>query len=385
MDASFARPIRAILVFDTLELGGAERQGLHLARYLKQSGAHVEIRGLTGPAGRLSRLCDEAGIPWRAVGIAWRGELTRAPSNFLALRGLARDLRAVRPDVLLPYTYFSNVICGLVWRFSGATLCVWNQRDAGMYLDVFDPWRAVASRLTPWFIANSEHGRQALIRTVARAEQVEVIANGVELGSPVADRDAWRRNLGVSSAAFVVCMLSNVHANKDHTTLLHAWRQFVDGIPRDAEVRLVLAGRIEETGEATKQLVTSLGLTETVSFLGPVDDVPGLLAAVDASIHSSRSEGLPNAVLEAMMAGLPVVASDLPGIREAVGAAGSGFLAPVGDAAAMADHIGRLFREPALRVSVGTALAQRAREQFDVTRMCRTTVSYLASRSRAPS
>ncbi|HEY6039126.1 MAG TPA: glycosyltransferase, partial [Kofleriaceae bacterium] len=123
--------MKAIFIFDTLELGGAERQGLLLARALQARGDAVQIWGLTGPPGKLAEMCAAQGLAWRAVELSWHRELVRAPQNLWTLHRLARELRVAHPDVLLPYTYFSNVIAGLVWRRTGARACVWNQRDAG--------------------------------------------------------------------------------------------------------------------------------------------------------------------------------------------------------------------------------------------------------------
>jgi glycosyltransferase involved in cell wall biosynthesis len=379
-DATLGSGTSVILVFDTLELGGAERQGLLLARYMRdECSASVEIWGLTGAPGRLSRLCDEHGIRWRAVELAWSSRVADVARNLAELGRLTRLLRTERPNMILPYTFFSNVMCGLVWRLTGAELCVWNQRDVGFYLDGVNPWRSLAARLTPYFIANSAQGRHALIQAFAKPDRVTVIHNGVELAQPQLGRRAWREQLGANDDDFAVCMVSNVHANKDHATLLRAWRHVLDHTLGTSPV-LLLAGRVEEQGQPLRQLAETLALGATVRFLGEVDDVAGLLGAVDLCVHSSRTEGLPNAVLEAMAAGLPVVATDLPGIREAVGPDGERFLVGAGDAKALGERILELAGDPALRGRIGEALQRRAREHFDPATMCRTTVRYLASK-----
>src|SRR2546426_8921983 len=88
-----------------------------------------------------------------------------------------------------------------------------------------------------------------------------------------------------------------------------------------------------------RALARELNLGRSVRFLGPVDDVPGLLSAVDLAVLSSTSEGCPNAVLECMASGLPVVATDIPGIRKAVGPSGYNYLAPPDDARSFAERI----------------------------------------------
>jgi glycosyltransferase involved in cell wall biosynthesis len=119
-------------------------------------------------------------------------------------------------------------------------------------------------------------------------------------------------------------------------------------------------------------------LDDTVRFLGKVDDIAGLLSAVDLCIHSSKTEGCPNGVLEAMAAGLPVIGTDIPGIREAVGEAGNGFLVPVGDHQRMADAIARLVGDPELCVRYGEVLKKRIDEEFSLDQMCRKSVILLS-------
>ena len=366
--------MRAILIFDTLELGGAERQGLILARYLQARGDDVQIWGLVGEPGRLAALCTEQGLKWRAAELTWRRELVRAPHNLWALHQLARELRSEHPDVLLPYTYFSNVVAGLVWRRTGARTCVWNQRDAGFYLDRFDPWRAAATRLVRDYVANSEAGRAALARLTAR--EVTVVHNGVELAPARDDRQTWRTRLGAGS--LVASMVANLHAHKDHATLIEAWKLVVERVP---DAILALAGREEETGPSLHALVQRLGLTDRVRFLGATDDVAGLYAASDVYVHASTSEGFPNAVIEAMAAGLPVVATDLPGIRDAVGEVGGSHLVPAGSAAALASQVLALHADPAGAKQLGKRAATYARDELSATRMCETMVRYLSSRS----
>lgn len=366
--------MRAIFIFDTLDLGGAERQGLLLARALRARGDEVQIWGLTGRPGRLAELCAEQGLTWRAVELIWKRELVRVPHDLWALHRLAHALRSEHPDVLLPYTYFSNVIAGLVWRRTGARTCVWNQRDAGLYLDRFDPWRAAATRLVRDYVANSEAGRMALARVTSRP--VTVVHNGVELAPARDDRRTWRARLGAGS--FVAAMVANLHAHKDHATLLQAWKLVVERVP---DALLALAGREEETGPAVRALVENLGLTERVRFLGPTDDVAGLYAASDLYVHASTSEGFPNAVIEAMAAGLPVVATDLPGVREAVGEVGRPYLVPAGDAVALASQVLALHADPARAKELGKSAAAYARDELSASRMCETMVRYLSSRS----
>ncbi len=108
---------RIIFVFSSLELGGAERQAMHLASYLKREfGSALEIWGFS-PAGRVSELCQERGITCRSIDPPLQGG---PASKLIGLTRFVKEMRGFRPTVLLPYTMSPNIICGLTWKYSGA-------------------------------------------------------------------------------------------------------------------------------------------------------------------------------------------------------------------------------------------------------------------------
>ena len=115
--------LRIIIVLDTLELGGAERQASILARDLKAQGCHVEVWGFTN-GGATTEIWDRHEIPWHYVRLRERSSLKQILSNF------GTQLQRARPDVLLSYTMSPNLVCALVWRsVPSARLCIWNQCD----------------------------------------------------------------------------------------------------------------------------------------------------------------------------------------------------------------------------------------------------------------
>ena len=347
---------RVIFVLGNLELGGAERQALILARYLNErEQADVEVWGFdrTGP---VADICKQHGIVWRVV-----------PCD---LRKVARLLRQARPDILLPYTLIPNVVCGLVWQRTGARLCVWNQRDEGIFT-FYAKSQHRAAQQTPLFISNSHAGARYLIEKLnVDPTKVHVIPNGIEITQPQTDRSAWRTRLEIEETSFVACMVANLHANKDHATLLRAWRRVVQVKP---DAVLVLAGRHYGAYESLIELTNELGIARNVRFAGQVSDVAGLLSAVDLGVFSSRSEGCPNGVLECMAAGLAVVGTDIAGISET----GIRFLAPPGDAERFAQIILELANDPALCATIGTANQSRIKERYNAQRMCEDTVALL--------
>jgi glycosyltransferase involved in cell wall biosynthesis len=129
--------------------------------------------------------------------------------------------------------------------------------------------------------------------------------------------------------------------------------------------RAVLVGDGPDRAEV-EAAVRSLGLADRVELAGSRADVPDLLAAADLFVLSSRSEGAPFSILEAMAAGLPVVASEVGGVAELVAHGETGLLVPAGDPAPLADALRTLLVDPGLRSRLGAAGRARARERFDL-------------------
>jgi glycosyltransferase involved in cell wall biosynthesis len=369
------RGLRVALVLRGLELGGAERQALLFARTLRRAGVHVGLWSLDAPAeGPVSRAAAADRIDTTASPVRWSAS---RPAKLRALATLARRLRAARVDVLVPYTAVPNVACGLVAPVVGARLVVWNQRDLGIDEPAGVARRWVVSR-TARFVANSAVARRYLVESLgAPTERVSVVPNGVALAAPARGRAEWRRALNLGDA-FVACMVANLHRHKDHATVLRAWprvERACTAAGRDAV--LVLAGREDGTSATLRALAGELGIVDRVRFAGPVDDVSGLLAAVDVGVLSSHAEACPNAVLEYMAAGLAVTGTAIAAMKECLGP--EAVLAPADDDEALAACVGRLARDPALRAAEGARNRARAETRYAPGRMCAAMADVLVS------
>ncbi len=366
---------RILFVFCSLELGGAERQGMHLARRLKYQGCDVRILSTLPGKGPVSEMCEAAGIPWRTSRFLWpcrKSSLVRDGLRFFW------SLHHDKPDVVLPYTTSPNVACGLFWRWSPAQVCVWGQRNTGdLRGDRVE--RRAFGRVSA-VICNARHEAGFLRQTfgVARTP-VHVVHNGTELEACRRTRHAWREALGIGDDAVVASMLANFRFQKDHETLIEAWRRIMESLPDGGVApHLVLAGAPQSSHDRVVSMVHALGARgATIHMTGPVDDVPGLLAASDVGVLSSRREGLPNAVVEYMAAGLPVVATDLPGTREALGDRYEEQFCAPGDDSALAAALRQMLTDSAQRSRIGGYNAQRAATEFSVSRMCGETVAIL--------
>ncbi len=363
---------KLLFLFGDLQMGGAERQGLLLARYLQQQGAQVQVWGLGSGSGPVAEQCEQWGIPWQAVPLHW-GLRRRLPH----LVRLAIKLRHHRPDLLISYTKVPNLAAALLWRHCGVRCMVWNQADAGLLLEPNLLHRHAVNQVSH-FIANAESGQEFLIRQYGRtSDQIRLIRNGVVLAPPQQDRQSWRQQLNLTSITPLAVMVANLSSYKDHATLIQAWNLLCAGWEGAEQPVLALAGRFDDQATALQQQAAQLGISSQIRFMGSVADVSGLLQAVDLLVHSSISEGIPNAVLEGMASGLAVVGTAIPGLLEAVGMDGQPFLAPVKDPQRLACLLKQLLSDPQVRQQQGILMRRRIEQLFGLERMCRESVEYL--------
>lgn len=351
-------PRRILLVLPGGEMGGSERQALHIATLMRDCFSWVPAIAATGD-GPLLDAARDAGIAaislpplsgrWPVL-VAWRQ------------RRAASQLAAFAAEVVLPFTWPANTFCALQRHRIGATTVCWNQRDVGLLRgDLQIEARALAQ--CDLFIANSPSSAAHLVALGINGDRVRILPNVVTTPVPKTNASHWRTRLGLNPEQALVVMAANFTAAKDHATALVAWRRLLDRRPRPWPM-LVLAGRADATAGAMRHMIVDLGLGDHVRLPGAVDDIDGLIAAADVVLHATRSEGCPNAILEAMAAGRSIVASDLPGCRFALGEAG--LYAQMGDADAHADALCRLLDDASLRRELGQRARARIAECFSV-------------------
>ncbi len=315
-----------------------------------------------------------------------------------ALFFYVRHLRRFRPDVVHGWLYWANILSVFAARLSGPLAIVFAEPRAGVpaiitsrrQLGLFKDGRPVLQRIenfcnrfTRVIIANSNAVREDVIRREElKAERVRVIHNGVDavaVGSGA--REALRETWGVGDSGTVGVVLANFHAYKGHADALAVLERLHPEFP---DFVIVFAGRDQGAESALREGARERGLESRVKFIGERTDVGDVLAAADFLIHPSRQEGFPNAILEAMAAGLPVVAYDLGACREAVIDQECGIIVPVQDIEALARAVRVLITDPARRRAMGEAGAERSRREFSMDQMIRQMASLYEEMSLKP-
>jgi glycosyltransferase involved in cell wall biosynthesis len=313
--------LRVMLVTNTLVRAGAEKQLVALALGLRRAGHDVAVLSILPPEAHTDVLAA-ADIP-----------VLRAPAK-PPVRGLAsifaarRAMRRWRPDVVVSFVYQANVLGRVAGRLAGVPVVVSSMRNErfggnGRRRDLV---MRATDRLATLSTANSSIAAERILaRGITTPNRLVVIPNALELEDtrPRRERADVRRELGVGPGEFLWIAVGRLEPQKDHGTLLAAFGL----LDRSAPARLVIAGDGAER-RRLDQMVRDMGLARRVTLLGLRNDVPDLLAAADGLVSSSRYEGLPNVVMEAMAASLPVVATDVGGTPELVDDGITGLLVP---------------------------------------------------------
>ncbi len=216
--------------------------------------------------------------------------------------------------------------------------------------------------------------RQALIDNEGiRPNRVDVIYNGVNVeafSNSITNRTSrfdTRREIDVGDDDLLLIQVARLDALKDHLTAIRTLARVVESHP---EVKLVLVGEGPEQDVITAE-VRKRSLQSFVRFLGLRNDIPRLLQAADIFLLTSISEGIPLTIIEAMLAGLPVVTTSVGGIPEIVKDGETGLTAPSGKDQELSSAILRLIETPSLREEMGAAGCRRAKTVFSDEQMNR--------------
>jgi glycosyltransferase involved in cell wall biosynthesis len=261
---------------------------------------------------------------------------------------------------------YSNIFVGFWARLAGIRTVIasrrWGADSSRPRLDTLN--RAMSRRATRLLVNSSAVGTRLVQQEGYSPERVTVVPNFLEPEAfevlDAAERERRLAALGVPAGGWVVGIVARLSAVKNHALLLHAVRRLTAA---DPSVHIVIVGD-GPTRTDLEQLARSLELQERVTFTGTLPNRPNPHDLFDLSVLTSRSEGFPNAVVEAMAAARPIVATDVGGVRDAVTDGETGLLVPSDDEARLAAAIQQLRDDPARAEAMGRAGRRAAKERF---------------------
>jgi glycosyltransferase involved in cell wall biosynthesis len=337
--------------------GGAEMVMLRLAEALRERGHEIVP---VGPATGCGWLAEQ----FRQRGFQPEQFLLRRPLDWRCAHGMTEMLRRRGVDVIHSHEFTMAVYGTASARWLGRPHVITMHGNQTMTTR----WRRraglrAAFRLSDAVVAVSRDTKRFLDAQLGvRADVIRIVPNGVP--TPVGERDAMRQALRLAPEELLVLATGSLVPRKGHAVLIKA----LAAQPPDIPWRLAIAGNGPERG-ALEALVASLKLDSRVQLLGHRDDVGDLLAAADIFAMPSLWEGLPLALLEAMAAGKPVVASATSGIPEAVTSEKNGLLTQPGSVPELDMALTRLLTDAPLRCRLAVCAERTARTVYSIEAM----------------
>jgi glycosyltransferase involved in cell wall biosynthesis len=349
--------------FHSYQIGGSERVGFELALEFRRRGYQVICFALYGSEGPFREALAQQGIRCVDLNYMRRPRLTRrATFQAEVWRFLMRE------HVAGLHLHHANslILCGLAARLARVRRTVMTEhavfqfKESASYKRTARRYIRLADMVTVVSRDQLEYFRDEL---AVPAQRLRCVPNGVRILRPnAALRAAVRAEFAVAEDQFLFLYAGRLNEVKSLPTLLHAvagWPQFMR-----AGATVLLVGDGPER-QALDELTQALGIGDVVKFAGPRSDVDACMAAADAFVMCSRTEGLPMSLLEAMGASLPCLATAVGGIPELL-RDGAGLLVPAGDATAMSAGMHRLMQDAELRKQLISAAGSRVAEEYSL-------------------
>lgn len=358
---------RILYVITRANLGGAQANLLDLIDGFRE---RHDVHLASGEEGPLTERARTLGIHVHRLPNLVRRIDPR--TDLGSLRESVALIRRIKPDLVHAHSSKAGIVARLAGRIAGVPV-VFTAHGWGFNPGTPPPRRAVAflaekavAPLAARVICVSDHDRRLALRLRVGGERSLVtVRYGIAIDAgALADPAAQPPRF---------LMVARFNEQKDQATLLRALARVSAGDGGDG-AHIDFAGSGPSLARC-KTLAETLGIVDRVSFLGDRHDVPALLARAQGFILSTHYEGLPISIMEAMRAGLPVVATDVSGIAEEVVDEETGLLVPHRDVGALAAAIERLINAPALRRRLGEAGRQKFLGEFTIDRMLAETES----------
>lgn len=360
---SSRKNIRLLHIIDNLDRGGTQTWLMTLVNGLAGLGYEQRVYCLNEVfnPGIVENL-ERSGCPVTIIG---------RPQLFTLL-GFVRLYRAIKlwqPDIVQTILPYGNLVGRLVAHLAGAPVIISSIRTRNAHKSSFHLWldRQTAGWADLYIAVSRQIIPFAMAHEGVPPDKVIHIANGLEVDrrdrSQV--RAAVRARLGLAAHTKVLGMVARLSPQKAHSDLLQAHAIVAAAYP-DTALLLVGDGPLRQTLERQAK---TLKIDRQVIFLGDSAEVKDLLAALDLFVHPSLFEGMPNAVMEAMAAGLPVIAARVDGVADLLDDGQSGWLVNPGNPTELAGRIIFALKNEALWPTIGQAAARRIAADFSPPKM----------------
>jgi len=364
-----------VIVVSDLEFGGAQRQVIELVNHLNEDEWCVYVCSLASYV-PLAESLNKRKQRFRLI-------LRQSRFDFTVVLRLARFLREVQADVVHSYLFDAAIAARLAGKLAGRAAVIDTERNTGYTLKKIE---AIAFRLTRWCndltIANSRAGAAFNSKVLGHApENYRVIHNGVDVNRfKPQEESQLRQKLKIAVDQPIVGMFASFKPQKNHSLLLRAAREIVQRVPN---VRFLFVGdelykgmsESVEVKRTINELIDSFNLRRHCLFAGNQAQVERYYNLCTLTALPSLFEGTPNAALESMACGVPVVATDVSDNAYVIPDGKAGFIVPSGDEQMLANRICRLLTNEAELARMSQTARQWALDEFSCQRLAEKTAA----------
>lgn len=355
--------VKILYVITSTGIGGAEKQLFELVTRLDVERFEPMVCSLK-PSGPVGEALQARGIPFFSLDMPDAGGLRGMAVTMRSVYRLLMLVAALSPDILHTFLFRANQIGRFVALVQG-TPVICAVRTQEMEKQFHHTCDSKTSFMVDHYTANSEGVREFTItKSRLKPENITTIANGIDMEPFRGSRcdSELKKSLGLAPEHRVITAVGRLRKEKGYPFLLTAFKGVVEEWP---DTRLLIAGEGEEEA-SLKQHARELGIAEKIVFAGLRTDIPAILALSEIFVLSSLWEGMPNAVLEAMAAGRPVVATRVGGVPELVVEGETGLTVPPSDAAALRQALLSMLKDSERARLMGEKGRERAEKHFDI-------------------
>ena len=355
-----AKKIKLLHLTTDSQMGGTEK--MILAFMKKSSQDFYNILVILKKNGPLSKLASNIGIKTYSLNI---NNLWDLPKLYQLLKILKKE----QPDILHTYLFHANIAGRIIGKLYGIKHILCGQRN-------IDPWRKwyhsymdkLTSSFVQAYISNTQAGKKRLIEIEKISEEkIFVIPNGIEKHIPTGSfsKKTLRSRFNLPENAIILLHMGSFTKKKGQSFLVEA---FISAAKTKENIHLLLAGD-GPLREKVSGLASLSPISERIHFPGTLDNIYDVLPFCDLFIMPSLWEGMPNALLEAMASGIPIIASDVGGIPELVTDGIESLLVPPQNSQALAEKITFAIKHPERMKSLAQKAKEKAISQFSLQKM----------------
>ena len=358
--------IKILYIITSSSIGGAERILYYTATGLNYNKYDIAVCSLKNK-GEIARALEKQGIEVCCLHMGGRESFLGCLSSIIALIRLFPYLVRIRPTIVHSFLFRANILARIAGYLTGIPIIISSVRVMGGEKKYFHYVEMITSFMVDHYVTVSESVKRYIIdKSKISAEKISVIYNGVNIKS---QDNSYEQNpkmpFKIEDKDRILMTVGRLHKQKGHCYLIQAVSKVRKEFPN---VKLLVTGEGEEENNL-KKLVKTLDLMNEVIFAGLSSDIERILPMAELFILPSLWEGLPNALLEAMAAGKPVVATKVGGIPEIVVHGETGVLIPPRDTDALAIAIIDLLQNRLKAKDMGEAARIRAGKRFSIYKM----------------